>query len=200
MKRALMVVVVALVAGCYRGPDPLAADPNMDVMSIPSFTLTDQTGAERTEAIFKHPGVTVLDFTFTSCTLVCPPMNTQMLRLQRECEDLPVRIVSISVDPERDTPLKLAGHAAALGANTNTWTFLTGDFETVKRICTDGLKLAVGGASDQIIPLAGGGTMNNIPHSQKFVLIRHDGQPIGIYTGTDEQDVDRLIARIRSAF
>lgn len=201
MKRIALVIfsLVALVA-CDRGPGPLALDPNVDVLSIPSFTLTDQTGAERTRAIFRHPGVTVLDFTFTSCPFICPVMNANMLTVQRETAGLPVRMVSISVDPERDTPEKLAQHAASIGADTERWTFLTGDFETIERVCRDGLKLPVGGDDSRAIDLGGGETMQNIPHSGKFILIRGDGVPIGVYEGTSERDVSALIARVKAAF
>lgn len=198
MKRPALLTLLVFLTAC--GPGPLDPDPNTGVLTIPPFSLTDQTGTVRTEAIFRRPGVTVLDFTFTSCPFICPPMNTQMLRLQRELAGLPVHLVSISVDPARDTPAALAAHAASLGADPAVWTFLTGDFQTVERVCRDGLKLAVGGESSQTISLPGGGTMANIPHSNRFLLIRGDGTPIGVYTGTDPADVDRLIARVRAAF
>jgi len=192
------------MTSCKRGPDALAVDPGVDVMAIPSFALTDHTGAPRDETIFRHPGVTVLDFTFTSCPFICPPMNASMLRLQREFGGttgrLPVRFVSISVDPTRDTPETLAQHAENIGADTSTWTFLTGDIATIERICRDGLKMTIGGDDSRTIELAGGETMTNIPHSSKFVLVRSDGVPIGVYDGTSEDDVSRLIARIRAAF
>jgi len=201
MIRLLLLFSIALTLGaCKRGPDPLMVDPGVEIMSIPRFTLTDQTGAQRSEAIFKHPGLTVLDFTFTSCPFICPPMNSNMLRLQRELEGLPVRFVSISVDPVRDTPEKLAQHAEAIGADTSRWTFLTGDFATVKRISHDGLKMLVGGGDDRVIELRGGETMANIPHSSKFVLVRGDGVPIAVFDGTNQEDVTRLANRIRMAF
>lgn len=200
MIRLVLLLSLTLLASCKRGPDPLAVDPGVDVLSIPGFTLTDHTGAERTEAIFRHPGLTVLDFTFTSCPFICPPMNASMLRLQRELDGFPVRFVSITVDPQRDTPERLSEHAQQLGADTSTWTFLTGDYETIKRVCRDGLKMVVGGDDPRTIDLPDGGTMQNIPHSAKFVLVRSDGVPIAVYTGTDETDVSRLIARIKAAF
>jgi cytochrome oxidase Cu insertion factor (SCO1/SenC/PrrC family) len=199
MIRPLLVVLVAMsLAACYRGPGPMSPDPGTEVMTIPSFTLTDQTGAERTELIFRRPGVTVLAFTFTSCPLVCPLMNNQMLRLQRETEGLPVHSVSISVDPERDTPEKLAEHAEAIGADTDRWTFLTGDYETVERISEKGLKLALG--SDGAIDLDLPQEELNAMHSRRFVLVRSDGRPIAMYDGDDPEEVDRLIARIKAAF
>jgi len=199
--RVAIVLLFALpLSACYRGEGPLAPDPGTEVMVIPSFTLTDQTGATRSETIFRRPGVTVLDFTFTSCTLICPMMNTQMARVLAETEGLRVNAVSISVDPERDTPERLAEHARVIGADTDRWTFLTGDWETVKRISQNGLKLAVGGEDDRVIDLGDGQTMNNIPHSGKFVLVRSDGRPIGLYDGTQPEDVDRLIARLKEAF
>ncbi len=199
MIRPLLAVLLAVsLAACYRGPGPMSPDPGTEVMTIPSFTLTDQTGTERTERMFRRPGVTVLAFTFTSCPLVCPMMNNQMLRLQRETRGLPVHSVSISVDPERDTPEKLTEHAAAIGADTSRWTFLTGDYETVKRISEEGLKLALGaeGPIDLDLPQE---ALNSM-HSRRFVLIRSDGRPIALYDGDDPEEVDRLIARIKAAF
>ncbi len=200
MIRFTLLFSMILFTACSRGPDPLAIDPGVDVLSIPSFTLTDHTGAERDESIFRHPGVTVLDFTFTNCPFICPPMNASMLRMQRELAELPVRFVSISVDPERDTPERLREHAENIGADTSTWTFLTGDFTTVQRICRDGMKMAIGGNDERTIQLPGGETMNNIPHSPKFILIRSDAKPIAVYSGVDETEVSQLIARIKAAF
>ncbi len=204
MTRLACLVSLLLLASCSRGPDTLAIDPGVEVMSIPAFTLTDHTGAQRDETIFRHPGVTVLDFTFTSCPFICPPMNANMLRLQREFGGttgrLPVRFVSISVDPARDTPEALAQHAENIGADTSTWTFLTGDISTIERVCREGLKMTIGGDDSRTIELANGETMTNIPHSSKFVLVRSDGVPIGVYDGTSEADVTRLIARVRAAF
>lgn len=199
MIRFILLLPIILLTACAPGPSPLDPDPGVDIMSIPPFTLTDHTGAQRTDAIFRRPGLTVLDFTFTSCPFICPIMNTNMLRVQRELAGRPLNIVSISVDPERDTPEALAAHAAAIGADTANWTFLTGDFHTIETICRDGLKLSIGGHDERTIDLADGSTMNNIPHSPRFILIRSDGQPIGLYTGTDEHDVSRLIARIKAA-
>src|SRR5699024_2876234 len=74
-------------------------------------------------------------FMYTNCTLVCPNMTANMVKFQEMLrdEDLDVRIVSFSVDPDYDTPKVLREYAEEYGANLSNWDFLTGyDFETIK--------------------------------------------------------------------
>ena len=90
------------------------------------LVLTDETGQPRRiyqELAKDH--VLVLNFIFTTCTTICMPMGAMYARLQSEFGDRPIRLISISVDPERDTPSRLAAWKSKFYGGPN-WTLLTG--------------------------------------------------------------------------
>ena len=81
--------------------------------------------------------VVVIDFIFTRCVGACPVLTMRMNAVRRELGDLfgeKVRYVSISIDPEYDTPQELAKFAAKHGAEHPEWLFLTGKKEDVKAV------------------------------------------------------------------
>lgn len=94
----------------------------------PPVTLRDRTGAEVSLAgLLGHPGPLLLQFIFTTCPAVCPVLSGTFAaareRLGPEVER--VRMVSISIDPEHDTPARLREYAERYGAGPR-WRFLTG--------------------------------------------------------------------------
>src|SRR5262245_11541971 len=151
---------------------------------LPDFSLTDQTEKTVTLADLKGK-VWVADFIFTNCGGTCPMMTEKMLKLQ---QGLPAQIqmVSITVDPDRDTPRALAAYAAEHGATRTRWLFLTGDKQSLYDLCVKGFKLPL----DE----SGGTTAEPIAHSTRFVLVDKQGEIRGYYTGTEEQDLMRLAA------
>src|SRR5690625_5273679 len=86
----------------------------------------------------------VADFIFTNCTTVCLPMTANMVKLQGMLDEEgldDVKLVSFSVDPERDTPEVLTEYAEEYGADLDRWTFVTGyDFDTIMNYSIDTFK------------------------------------------------------------
>jgi protein SCO1/2 len=77
-----------------------------------------------------------MNFVFTTCTTICPPMGAIFGRLQDELGDRlggEVHLISVSVDPATDTPERLAAWAANVQAREG-WTLVTGDTDTVERL------------------------------------------------------------------
>lgn len=110
--------------------------------------------------------VVVYDFIFTNCAGTCPMMTTAMRRLTKAVDkDLPVRFVSISVDPNRDTPAVLANYASKV-RNDDRWIFVTGKPETIVDLSVNGFKLAAG---------TGGPANESILHSSKFAIADKHG-------------------------
>src|SRR5215468_311516 len=90
--------------------------------TLPAFTLTDQTGrAFGTRELGGR--VWVADFIFTSCAEACPLLSQRMAEVGRRARHLgpDFHLVSITVDPERDTPARLAAYGARWGANPVGW-------------------------------------------------------------------------------
>jgi protein SCO1/2 len=118
------------------GPEITDADLLKPGDTVPDAALVDETGAARPLSSFKGHRV-ALTFIYTRCPLpdFCPLMDKHFARVQQEIRTAPdladVRLVSITLDPEFDTPPVLQTHAQALGAAPATWTFLTGDRDEV---------------------------------------------------------------------
>jgi protein SCO1 len=97
--------------------------------AAPDFTLTSQDGAEVTLAALRGKVVAVT-FIYTSCPDICPMLTDKMARVQDALGPdfgSKVAFVSITTDPERDTPEVLKGYAEAFDANLAGWSFLTGE-------------------------------------------------------------------------
>lgn len=133
--------------------------------------------------------VYVADFFFTSCPTICPIMKTQMLRVYEKFKDEPgFLILSHTLDPEHDTAELLKDYAAKIGVEDDkTWHFLTGDQEKIFEIGqTSYLTTAM---EDKNEP---GGFL----HSGAFVLVDKNGHIRGVYDGTKEDQVNRLMKDI----
>ncbi len=94
----------------------------------PRVNLRNQEGATVVFADAIDDGRPVLlNFIYTSCTAICPPMTRIFAEVQESLgDDRPrVRLVSVSIDPEQDTPRRLRDYARQFGA-TEPWLFLTG--------------------------------------------------------------------------
>jgi protein SCO1 len=104
--------------------------------AAPDFTLTSQDAAHVSLRGFRGKAVAIT-FIFASCTDTCPVLTNNMARVQDELGPAfgsKIAFVSITVDPERDTPEVLKQYAENFGANLNGWAFLTGDPATVRSV------------------------------------------------------------------
>src|SRR5262249_3718339 len=118
-------------------PAPGSPGANLlkDGAPVPNTTFLDQDGKKREFASFKGQAV-VLTFIYTRCPMpsFCPLMDKNFVKLQDKLKadpNLNVHLVTVSFDPETDTPPVLKKHAQELGANPKVWTFLTGDLDTI---------------------------------------------------------------------
>jgi cytochrome oxidase Cu insertion factor (SCO1/SenC/PrrC family) len=108
-------------------------------LTIPDTTLADQRGRPVRFYSDLVKGRTVaINFIFTSCKGVCPPLGARFAALERALEGRGVRLISVSVDPVNDTPARLADWSSRFGAGPD-WTLLTGTRQDV-----DGLLKALG--------------------------------------------------------
>ncbi|MEZ5476951.1 MAG: SCO family protein [Thiolinea sp.] len=97
---------------------------------IPELTLLNQEGKSISTAdLFSGSDPLMLNFIFTSCTTICPVLTATFAQLQKKL-DKPIKMVSISIDPEYDTPARLKEYAQRFHAKEN-WTFLTGNLNVV---------------------------------------------------------------------
>jgi protein SCO1 len=137
-----MLAVVGLLLGMLAWP-ALApaheAGPEERLPTIgaaPDFALTSQDGKEvRLEDL--RGRVVAVAFIYASCPDVCPLLTDKMARVQDALGPdfgAKVAFLSITVDPERDTPEVLRGYADAFDADLAGWSFLTGSPAAVREV------------------------------------------------------------------
>lgn len=96
-------------------------------LNIPDVEILDQNGNVRHFYTDLIKGKTVaINFIFTNCTTICPPLGATFARVQRELADKDVHFISVSVDPLTDTPERLKAWGAKFKAGAG-WTFVTGN-------------------------------------------------------------------------
>ena len=171
-----------------RAPEPIA--------SVGPWQLTDERGQPFTSADLRGK-VWIASFFFARCPSICPKLMGEQALLLPHLEDLgddegeaPVVLVSITVDPENDTPEVLASYAAKLAAPAGRWKFLTGDRERIKELAIKGFMLGVGDREKV------DGDVYDIVHSGKLALVDQNGDVRG-YWGTDEGGRSALISAAR---
>ena len=180
-----LVLVLLAVAGAAAFQRLRRPEPPPILGQVPEFVLTNRDGrVVRRADLDGRPWVA--DFIFTRCPASCPMMSARMARLNRDLPaDLPVRLVSISVDPTHDTPEVLQRYAESFQA-TDRWLFLTGTREDVRRLCVEGFKLGL-----DMEPAPGSGP-EPILHSTRFVLVDARGGIRGYYEAFDEDSTAKL--------
>ena len=112
-----------------RPRDPaLSATPRLPaIRPAPGFTLVDTAG-ESVHLADLRGRVVLLSFIYTRCTDACPLLTAQLARLQaRLGREARVRLLSVTVDPARDSAEALAHYARRFGADPRTWWFLRGE-------------------------------------------------------------------------
>lgn len=166
--------------------------------TVPSFRLTDQRNQTVTAADL-HGRVWVANFMFTSCAGVCPVLTRRMVEVQRWAERAgypatALRLVSFSVEPERDTPERLAGFAQEHGADAARWSFLTGPYQAVERAAVEGFKQGLARERPGPGEPPGDGLDGiNIFHGTRLVLVDREGRIRGYYEA-DAEGLGRLEA------
>jgi protein SCO1/2 len=156
---AVLVGVMALSVGSLIRQEPLAplwpgaSSARLPVYgSVPDFTLIDQRGRPLGKADLAGK-IWVANFIFTNCPNECPLMTAEMAKLQADLADVPeLRLVSITVDPQHDTPPILSQYAARFQAEPERWFFLTGDKGTIYRLAREGFRLGVVDPTEQPAP------------------------------------------------
>jgi protein SCO1 len=128
---ALAVLVLAVPGHAAGGDKPLPV-----IGPAPPFTLTSQDGKPVALADL-HGKVVALTFIYTECPDICPLLTQKMVQVQDELgADFGKKIVfvSISFDPQHDTPEVLKDYAQFWGAKPEGWSFLTGSLAAIRAV------------------------------------------------------------------
>jgi protein SCO1/2 len=181
------MVSAVLLAAC-RAEEPLPR-----LWPSPTFALVDQQGRSFGSADLAGRAA-VLSFIYTHCTDTCPLLTATMAQVQDRlrAEGLlgsKVQLVSVTVDPRRDTPEVLAEYAARFKADPDAWRFLSGEPETIYAV------LATFKLNTVEVARASEGA-DVIPHSNRFVVVDPDGQVRAALPG-EEVTPDGIVRTVR---
>lgn len=131
----MLVVLLAALLPCVAG----AADSSALKIRLHDLELQDQSGRTlRFGSDVIADRIVAIAFTYTTCTTICPVLDSILVNLQRRLGDRlgrEVQLVTLSIDPVNDTPARLLAHAGKLKARPG-WTFLTGRKENMDRVLT----------------------------------------------------------------
>jgi protein SCO1/2 len=134
---AFIIIIIALVSpGLARSHSPRKDEVLRKIGPAPEFALTTQDGTRLSLSELRGKVVAVT-FIYASCTDTCPLLTAKMASLQtRLGADFGPKVffVSITVDPERDTPDVLKRYAQAHAANTAGWAFVRGTPDEIRSV------------------------------------------------------------------
>ncbi|MGH7391242.1 MAG: SCO family protein, partial [Candidatus Rokuibacteriota bacterium] len=187
---------------------------------VPEFSLVERSGRplRRADLLGK---VWLANFIYTECKETCPTQSLRVARLQAEfagAADL--RLVSITVDPQHDTPGVLSRYAERYGADRERWLFLTGDKREIYCLARDGFRLSVVDQADPNPPpcrttgataapgllrwlspapaFATHGSQGLFMHSARLVLVDRDARIRAYHVATDDNSLKRLRPNLRT--
>lgn len=189
-----LACVVGIVALAFAGQWLKAASRSAAQLpvlnSVADFTLTNQDGQATTLAALTNH-VWVADIIFTRCAGPCPRMTRQMASLQaRLPSGSAAKLVTLTTDPDYDTPAVMKRYGERFGANFANWTFLTGTKAAIAQLAAGSLKL---GAT----PVASADRLNDADlfiHTTVFVLVDKHTRLRGFFeTGGDGVDWTNVV-------
>ena len=166
MRTGLVVALAVLAPPAVAGAHDASSEQRLPVIGpAPEFALTSQDGLPVTPADFRGRVVAVT-FIYTACPDVCPLLTDKMAHVRDELGAAfgpEVAFVSITVDPEHDTPEVLKEYAATFDADPGGWVFLTGAPADVRE-AAQGFGVAVAKPTD-----------GQVAHTLLTTLVDRDG-------------------------
>ena len=155
--------------------------------TVRDFNLINQNGANITSKDYENK-IYVVDFFFTRCPSICPIMTNNMLKIQEEfIKNEDIMLLSMSVTPEIDSVEILKQYAIEKGVNDSKWNITTGSKKHIYELARKSYFAVV----EQ-----GDGGLQDFIHTPNFILVDTKKQIRGIYDGTEENEISRLIEDI----
>lgn len=189
MKKQILLIGVLLcgvLAAIYFVKNQ-SKDQLFVVMDVPEFEFANQDNQIITpkELLGK---VYVVEFFFTNCPTICPVMNQNLIKVESEINSPDFGIISITIDPKRDTPEVLKKHKQHLGIHNPNWHFLSADRESIYSVSK---KFNIFMGKDE-------SSAEGLEHSGKMALVDKNGKirsrynasgiPILYYSGINYED------------
>ena len=155
--------------------------------TVAAFELVNHNGKSITEKEYEDK-IYVTDFFFTRCPSICPIMSNNMEKLQQTfLEDNEVMFLSMSVTPIMDSIPILKKYAEKHGVVDSKWNIATGDKKHIYNLARKSYFAVV----DQ-----GDGGLQDFIHTPNFILIDKEKRIRGVYDGTKDDEIERIIQDI----
>lgn len=182
----LLILTVSVALAYARAKSEAERRESLPVYGqVADFSLTNQNEAAVSLADLRG-SVWIGDIIFTRCPGPCLRMTRQMKELQEALpKDAQTKLISLTTDPDYDTPTILKNYAVRAGADSNRWTFLTGTKKQINNLAVDSLKLS----AVEKKPEERQTPEDLWVHSTIFVIVDKRGQLRGVYqTGGEGVD------------
>lgn len=182
-----LFATLVLSQACQQTRDPASqASSPWDTLpvlrGVSSFVGRDQDSAEfRADALKGRPWIA--SFFFSRCGTVCPALNTALAGIYREFSSK-VAFVSLTSDPEYDTPSVLREYATRYGAQRSSWAFVNMPLDSMISVSSNDLGLVSPAEPDL--------------HSTRFVLVDSAMQVRGYFDSAEASDVEKLRAILKA--
>jgi protein SCO1/2 len=172
---ALFLVIIGVVAIFISSKQNSTEKSYPVIGKVGDFQLTNQNN-QPVSMTSQLGNVWIGDIIFTRCPGPCAKMTRHMAELQGALPtNQPIKLISFTSDPEYDTPPILQTYAERFGADSNRWSFLTGDKALIHRLATNDIKFVVVEKSTEQKE-----SENDLfIHSTWFVLVDKRGQVRG---------------------
>jgi len=184
-----ILALVMVSAFAFKVFQPIQVLPRMQL--APAYSLLDQDNQPFTSEDTRGQFV-IYTFTYTNCTAPCFNINETLHEVQSrlsevQLDGIPVSFVTVSIDPDRDTPQALQAYANSIGADTNVWTFATTTNKTL-------LKTIIGSGFETYYEEKGDGSFAFDP---AFVLVDGWGIVRSEYRySTEVSNADRILRHL----
>jgi protein SCO1/2 len=158
---------------------------------VPNQAFINQDGKSVSLSDFRGDAV-VVTFTYTSCPMptMCPLMDQNFAKIQTKLKEqnniLKTHLLSVSLDPNVDTPPVLKKHAASLGLDPRIWSFVTGDRDEIDKWAS-GFGISVSRAMND---------PTDITHNLRTAILDRQGNLVQVYTG-NEWTPEQVLADVR---
>jgi protein SCO1 len=151
-----------------------------EALWLKEFELTERSGKTvKSEDLRGEPYVAC--FFFTTCPGTCSRQSSKMQLLQNKFKGKPIKFVSISVDPDVDTPAVLRDYAEKYQADEQRWLFLTGPLDYIVKVGSE--KFFLSGVEKR-------------GHPDRFCLVNANGEVEGSYVWLFQEEFDQLLDHI----
>jgi protein SCO1/2 len=186
------------IRGGTRGGTPMGTSDRSplqglsDFGQVPEFTLTERSGNPlRLQDLGGY--IWIVNFIYTACTETCPLQSAAMAALQSQLDPAAkVKLISITLDPERDTLAVLSRYAQRFGANGDRWLFLTGPKDMISQLAGNGFRLSA-------VPVVENNQTQTTEfiHSSRLVLVDGAAKIRGYYPSNDTEALRQLVHDVK---